>query len=244
MRAVFLGLSLAAGLAGSLTGQASAEQRPAPPAGHTVFTSVYDLSPLPTFSGTVAQYLPDPYGGISGLLLTDGTEILFAPDIGSAVSGLAKPGSRITGRGLKARSAPVIRAFSLTGSGRSVEDDGFQRSLPGLDQTPGPDISVQSVVAHPLYDLHGSVTGVILKDQTVVHIRSEDISRLSDWLRPGQVIHVAGTGHSSALGVALNAREIGPEGGKSVQITPEGSVPPGPAAGSPGYDVILGNLSK
>ncbi len=203
--------------------------------------AVYDFSVLPEFSGTVAQYIPDPFGGVSGLLLTNGTQILCSPDIASSITSLTRAGSTISGRGLQARQLPMIRAFTLTGpTGRTVEDDGLRLPLNQPDITPGPDIPVEGEVLYPLYNLHGAITGVILKNHAIIRIAPNEVSKLQDILTPGKIIRAFGPGHSGSAGTAIIARQIGLTTGNLISLTPEALIPPGAAPGSPDYDVIPG----
>lgn len=242
-------LRLAIVLAGSATALASASSRAAPHAAATrpaapapvpaVAASVYDMSMLPAFSGTVAQYIPSPAGGVSGVILTDGTQILVSPDLAWDLPKILKPGDRVTGNGLKGKTLPLIRAFSLTGPrGQRTEDTGITLPPHAPEMIAGPDIVVHGTVWLKLYDMRGTLAGAVLKDHTIIRLPSRGAEKVAAWLTPGATLYAAGPGTSGELGTALNAHQIGPTPEQTISIAADDVPPPGPPAGSPGYDII------
>ncbi|MBV1836571.1 hypothetical protein [Acetobacter estunensis] len=208
-------------------------------AGTPPTVSVYDVSMLPSFSGTVAQYLPSPAGGVSGVLFTDGTEVLVSPDLAWDVSKIVKPGERLTGTGLKGRQLPLIRAYTLAGPrGKRAEDTGITMPQHAPEMVTGPDIMVHGVVAQTLYDVHGVPAGVILKDRTVVQMPSRAATRLLPQLRPGTTIFAAGPGSTGEFGTSIYAHQVGPSAAQLSSLAADDVPPPGPPPGSPGYDFI------
>lgn len=202
---------------------------------------VYDLSSMSAFSGTVTQFLPAPDGGVLGLLLNGDTEVLVSPEIGHTLSGLIKVGDHISLRGVKAYTLPVIRAFAITSPrGRSVQDSLMAVPQHSPEMIIGPDIVVHGEIAMPLYNLGGQVSGVILKDHTLIHLIPREAARLAVWLKPGQSVYAVGTGNNGVLGTAINAREIGPAADRKEAVAISNVPLSGPAAGSAGYDVISG----
>lgn len=202
-------------------------------------TSVYDLSVLPAFSGTVSQYIPSPSGGIIGLLLNDGTEVLVSPAVADALPGLVKPGEQVSGNGLRGKTLPLIRAFTVSAPrGRRTEDTGITFPQHAPEMIAGPDLVAHGTVWRPLYNVQGSVTGVVLKDRTVIMVPPRSAPRIASLLTPGAMIYAAGPGTSGAQGTALNARQIGQDGEHMVPLSSDDMPPPGPPPGSPGYDLI------
>lgn len=202
---------------------------------------VYDLSSLSFFKGTVTQFLPAPDGGVLGVLLNGTTEVLVSPELGHTLAGLIKTGDEISVRGVQAYTLPVIRAFGITSPrGRSIQDSLMAVPQHAPEMIIGPDIVVKGEVAMPLYNLGGQVSGVILKDHTLIHLIPREAARLADWLKPGQSVYAIGTGNSGVLGTAINAREIGPSADRKEAVAISNVPVSGPAAGSAGYDVISG----
>ncbi|MFT8421151.1 MAG: hypothetical protein ABF665_06510 [Gluconacetobacter sp.] len=220
-----------AGLSALIAGPAMAASQP---------VSAYDLSPLPVTTGTVAHYLPTPGGDIDGLILTDGTEILCSHELGLAVASLVKPGEKISARGLHGRDLPIVRAYEIEDQrGRAVEDaETISARLPVT--TSGPDIVVDGTIRAPLYSLHGRLVGAVMQDYSVIHLAPAEATRLAAWLKPGQTLHAVGNGSTSALGTAIDAREIGPAMGQTVHVAPAAAPVAGPFPGSAAYDEIPG----
>lgn len=224
-------LPAVAGLSALIAGSAMAASQP---------VSAYDFSPLPVVTGTVAHYLPTPGGDIDGLILTDGTEILCSHELGLAVAGLVKPGEKISARGLRGRDLPIVRAYEIEDQrGRALEDaEATSARLPVT--TSGPDIVVDGTVRAPLYSLHGRLVGVVMQDYSTVHLAPAEATRLAAWLQQGHALHAVGTGSTSALGTAIDAREIGPSITQIVHVSPAAAPEAGPFPGSAAYDDISG----
>lgn len=203
---------------------------------------VYDLSALPRFSGQVTQFLPSSHGGVVGLVLNDGTQVFVSPDQGHTLAGLVKPGDVVEIRGLKGRTLPIIRAFGLTSPrGRGMQDTFIAMPRQSTEMIAGPDLVLHGEVWMPLYDLDGQLNGAVLKDHSVIYLPPREATRLAGWLKPGQTLYAVGTGSSGELGIAIDAREIGPASNQMVGVAGGSSLPPGPAPGSAGYDIIPGS---
>lgn len=248
MRTLFIfAVSLLASSATAFAAPAAKPAASAPFAAHQTVTEkqatgLYDLSSLPQFSGKIAQFLPAPHGGVLGVVLSDGTQVLVSPDQGHTLAGLIKPGDTVSIQGLKARTLPLIRAFSLTSPrGRSMQDSFIAIPQQSPEMITGPDIVLHGEIWMPLYDLNGQVSGVILKDHTVIYLSAREAARLAAWLKPGQTLYAVGTGTSGELGVAIDAREIGPTSEQMVSVAVGNAPVPGPAPGSAGYDIIPGS---
>lgn len=203
---------------------------------------VYDLSGLPHFSGQVMQFLPSSHGSVTGFILHDGTQVFISPDQGHTLAGLIKPGDTVDIRGLKGRTLPIIRAFGLTSPrGRGMQDTFIAMPRQSTEMIAGPDLVLHGEVWMPLYDLDGQLNGAVLKDHSVIYLPPREATRLAAWLKPGQTLYAVGTGSSGELGVAIDAREIGPASNQMVGVAVGNAPPPGPAPGSAGYDIIPGS---
>lgn len=204
-------------------------------------TGVYDLSALPVFTGSVVQFLPAPHGGIVGFVLNDGTQVFVSPEQAHTFAGLVKVGDKVEIRGIKGQVLPIIRAFSVASPrGRTVQDSFIEMPLHSPEMITGPDLVLHGEVWMPLYDVGGHLSGAVLKDHSVIYLSPREAGRVASLLQTGQTVYAVGSGSSGELGVAIDAREIGPAADKLVSIAVGNAPPPGPAAGSPGYDVIPG----
>lgn len=204
----------------------------------TTSVEVMDLSVLPAIKGNVKQYLPTPYGNLGGLLLNDGTQIMFSTMLGEAAKTFTRPGQNITIRGLKARYLPLLQAFVIENQqGQKIQEDSPEAGFSPVPIT-GPDLFVQGQVGQLLYNLQGKVMGVVLKDGTVVYIRPSDVSKLGFDLQPGVSLYVRGMGSYTAMGKALQARLIGTTENHMIELLQINAPPFGAPAGSPAYDYI------
>lgn len=200
--------------------------------------TVLDFSVLPVVKGNVAQYLPTPYGNLGGLLLTDGTQIMFSTMFGEIVKSFVHPGQDIAIRGLKAYTLPFVQAFEIINQqGEQIQEDSPDANFSPVPIT-GPDLFVNGTIRQILYDLQGEKMGAVLKDETVIYIRPSDVKKLDFVLSPGQRIYVRGMGSINALGKALQARDIGKTENTMVELAQFNVPPAGAPAGSPSYDYI------
>ncbi|MDI2091157.1 hypothetical protein [Commensalibacter oyaizuii] len=210
-----------------------------PASAHLVVgADVMDLSVLPKVKGNVAQYLPTPYGNLGGLLLTDGTQVIFSTMFGEAIKTLVRPGQDITIRGLKAHSLPLVQAFLIENQrGKKIQEDSPEAGFSPVPTT-GPDLYVNGRIERLLHNLQGQIMGMTLKDGTVIYIVPSDLKKLSFELAAGKTIYARGMGSVSALGKALQARLLGNSETNMVELSQFNAPPFGAPAGSPAYDYI------
>lgn len=199
---------------------------------------ILDLSVLPVIRGNVAQYLPTPYGNLGGLLLTDGTQVMFSTQFGEQVRAFVHPGQRMAIQGLKAYSLPFVQAFQFINQhGERIQEDSPDTDLSPVPVT-GPDLSVNGTIRQMLYTLQGQVMGMVLTDGTVIYIRASDVKKLDFTLKPGVTVYVQGIGSINGLGKALQVRTIGQSERTAVELSRFNAPPAGAPAGSPLYDYI------
>ena len=218
---------------------AAHSQPPALSPGEIASQGVYDLSPLRVFTGKIVQFLLSPNGAVTGFVLESGEQVFVTPEEGHAFAGLAKPGDTVQVRGLKSTTLPIIRAFEVTSAqGRSVRDTFISMPQHSPEMIAGPDLVLHGEIWMPLYTMGGQVAGVILKNHALVHLAPGEATRVAAMLKPGPERYAVGTGSNGAMGTAISARELGPTMETMVPIVVGNAPPPGPAAGSAGYDVI------
>src|SRR3954447_2388587 len=73
-----------------------------PPAARPRGEFWFDPTQLPSFTGTVERYLPNPRGETDALIFREGPQIVFPPDIADAVKQAAPPRPPPGARGLPA----------------------------------------------------------------------------------------------------------------------------------------------
>ncbi|SDB32199.1 hypothetical protein SAMN02927895_01132 [Belnapia rosea] len=173
----------------------------------------FDPTQLPSFTGTVERYLPNPRGETDALIFREGPQIVFPPDVAEAVQRDAPRGRSIIVWGIRARSAPVITmlAFAPSSDATPVVVDRFYWRLGGrLPQAEGTSLQFSGTVKQPYYTPQGEVAGAILEDGSVILVPAEAAKGAADLLKAGQSLAAAGPGRESSEGRALLADRIGP----------------------------------
>lgn len=202
-------------------------------------TGTYDTSQLPAIHGKVTQYDLTPRGDVDGLILDDGTEVHFRPDLGLQVTAIVRPGDAVTIHGLKARALKLVQAMSVTGdaSGKTVDDEGPAMGgrrpphPPGREPGGGQPMQAQGVIKMQLHGPRGDLNGVLLEDGTMVHLPPPEAIRLASELTAGKTITVHGNGLQNVLGHVIAAEAIGPDDAHLTTIAmPRPRPPRGPDA--------------
>ncbi len=198
MKAILLAATL---LAGGTGGMAFAQQASQP---------VYDASQLPQVQGKVAQYSLTPRGDVDGVILEDGTQVHFPPDMSTALVFAVRPGDSVTIHGLKAKALPLVMAMSITNDAThqtvtNAGPRGPHREAAGAAR------EINGQVKTPLYGPRGEVNGVLLADGTEVRLPPPDATKLADMLATGKTIVVRGEAIDGPLGKLMLARAIGPD---------------------------------
>ena len=191
---------------------AAAEEKaaPAPPGGELWF----DPTQLPSFTGTVERYLPNPRGETDALLFREGPQVVFPPDVAAAVQRVAPPGETLVVWGIRARRAPVITmlAFGATGEDTpTVVERPYWRWTGADPQDRMQRLQVAGKVMQPYYSPQGETVGAILDDGTVVMLPQDaaDSKDLAELLRPGATLAAEGLGTAAPDRRALRADRIG-----------------------------------
>jgi hypothetical protein len=170
-----------------------------------------------------------PRGDVDGLILTDGTEVHFPPHLSTQLVYAVKPGDAVTVHGLKALTALLVAAISITndGSGQTVIDNG-----PGFGPGPrgprqvGQPISVQGRVQATLHGPRGDVNGAMLDDGTILRLPPPEADRFAALLAPGQTIAAQGDGLVTPMGRVVEVQAIGPSAAQLNAVQRPGP-PPG-----------------
>jgi hypothetical protein len=172
----------------------------------------FDPTQLPSFTGTVERYLPNPRGETDALMFREGPQVVFPPDVAEAVRQAAPAGRPIIVWGIRARTAPVITmlAFAPNGETTPVVVERFYWRLAGRQASEAAvPLTAAGVVRQPYYTPQGEVAGAILEDGTVVLVPAGSADPFKDLLRAGQRLAAVGKGHEGPAGRALLAAELG-----------------------------------
>src|SRR5437016_4114232 len=73
----------------------------------------FDPTQLPSFTGTVDRFLPNPDGHIDRLVFKEGPQIAFPPDAFEAIQQAAPAGKSLVVWGIRARGGPVITMLAF-----------------------------------------------------------------------------------------------------------------------------------
>jgi hypothetical protein len=157
--------------------------------------------------GTVAQYSLTPHGDIDGLILADGTEVLWPPHLSTELVFYIRPGDAVTIHGSKSKVGvtPMVDAESVTNDATRVTV-----ANTGPPSPPKP-LDDEGRIKAQLHSWSGTLSGVLLENGTIVRLPPPEAKRLSDSLVVGKLIHASGDGAGSSLGKVIAAREIGPD---------------------------------
>jgi hypothetical protein len=206
---------------------------------------LYDPQQFPTQRGVVQQFTLTPSGDIDGLILVDGTEVKTPPHLSTQMAYSVKLGDTVTIHGLRAAALALVQAVSVTDeqSGRSVVDDG----PPGPGRRPPPPpadpasldnlVEIHGHVRITLHGPQGEVNGALMEDGTNLRLPPPEAARFSGLLRPGQALVAKGVKTANAVGIVVDAHEIGAsEDQMSIVAEPRGPggrPPPPPSCDAP-----------
>ncbi|TDH62579.1 hypothetical protein E2C06_10585 [Dankookia rubra] len=172
----------------------------------------FDPTQLPSFTGTVERYLPNPRGETDALIFREGPQIVFPPDIADAVRQAAPPGKPLVAWGIRARSAPVITmlAFAPSADAAPTVLDRFYWRLGGRQPLEhAAHLAVAGTVKQPYYTPQGEVAGAVLEDGTVVLVPQGAAEGAKDLLKAGAKLAAEGIGSEGEAGRALLASALG-----------------------------------
>jgi hypothetical protein len=185
----------------------------------------FDPTQLPSFTGTVERYLLNPRGETDALIFREGPQVVFPPDIATAVRQAAPPGRPIIVWGIRARTAPVITMLAFAPSSDAtptvVERLYWRLSgRQGMDRA-GP-VAIAGTVKQPYYAPQGDIAGAILEDGSVVLLPQGAVEAFRDLLKPGAKLAAEGMGQAGEAGRAVLAARLGeaPEALRPVPVPP------------------------
>ena len=170
----------------------------------------FDATQLPSFTGIVDRFLPNPDGRVDRLIFKEGPQIVFPPDAFEAVREVAPAGRPLVVWGIRARSAAVITmlAFGAPDKEPTVLDRFYWR--PEATQKQGRrEMLLIGTVWVPYLSPQGETTGAILENGDVIRVEQKIAAMFKDHFVAGAKIVAGGTGSESPLGKAIDADQIG-----------------------------------
>jgi len=199
--------------AASLIGVTAAfAQTPPPPPPPVAPTA--PLAASQVVSGTVQQWLLNPNGEVDGLLLTDGTQVGFAPHLSAALTRAIALKDSVQVTGWRTASGSALRAQTIrsTTSGRSVSEQPPEAgAAPPAPREPGAltEMMASSRIARVLVGPMGEAQGAIVDNGSIVRFPPHVGALLGDSLKVGAPLYARGYGTRNAWGSAFEATRIG-----------------------------------
>jgi hypothetical protein len=168
-------------------------------------------------SGVVSQYLTNPQGRIEGVLLTDGTQVRYAPQVDADFARTIRVNEKISAQG-DTEKGHAFRALTISDlASRSTVAETRKSAVP----LPSPADRVKSElkplkaegsIAALLSSPQGEPDGMVLDSKTIVRFPPEAAQRLVNLLTVGQKITAKGLGTENEFGCSIEAAEIGAPG--------------------------------
>ena len=170
----------------------------------------FDPTQLPSFTGVVDRFLPNPDGSVDRLIFKEGPQIAFPPDAFEAVREVAPVGRPLIVWGIRARSAPVITmlAFGVPDGEPTILDRFYWRPDPGQKHA-RQEILLIGTVWVPYLSPQGKTAGAILENGDIIRVEPKVAALLKERFVAGAKIVAEGTGVDTPLGKAMDAERIG-----------------------------------
>lgn len=188
----------------------------------------FDPTQLPSFTGTVDRFLPNPDGEVDRLIFKEGPQIVFPPDAFEAVRQIAPKGQKLVVWGIRARSAAVITmlAFAVPDGAPTVLDRFYWRPAPPRPQGRR-EMTLIGKVWAPYLSPQGQTEGAILESGDVIRVEPPAAGGFKKRFAEGAPILAAGRGADTPLGKAIDADRVG-ESVDTLEAVPQPR--PGPHA--------------
>lgn len=170
----------------------------------------FDPTQLPSFTGVVDRFLPNPDGSVDRLIFKEGPQIAFPPDAFEVIREVAPVGHPLVVWGIRARSAPIITmlAFGAPDGEPNILDRFYWRPGPSQKQARQKMLLVGTVWV-PYLSPQGKTAGAILENGDVIRVEPKVAAILTDRFVAGGKIAAEGTGVDTPLGKAIDAERIG-----------------------------------
>lgn len=172
----------------------------------------FDPTQLPTFTGTVDRYLPNPRGEVDGLLFREGPQIVFPPHIAADLRRAVAPGRPVVVWGIRARNAPVITMLAWAPDDRTepamVDRPAWRFGFDDYEAQQR--LRAEGRVRAQLLTARGEVAGVILESGPVLRIGPAAAARLGDRIKVGADLAAEGPGMETEHGIGIAVDRLGP----------------------------------
>lgn len=170
----------------------------------------FDPTQLPSYSGRMDRWMPNPGGETDRGLFRERAQFVFQPaEAEFLAAAAAERGVPLTVWGIRARSAPVITMLAWS---RNVSEGAmfvdrpswFPSILQGTEEH-----SLTGKILAPLLTPQGESMGMILAEGGVVRLAAEVRRALGDRLATGEMIAAEGRGKRVGKVIAIDADKLG-----------------------------------
>lgn len=174
-------------------------------------TAAFTHSPIAA-EGIIRQYVIDPRGEVQGLLLRDGTYIIFTSRVQREVIATMKPGASIRVEGRRYKEFPLVEPDTIvnvgTGASLQIPAHGEGPIPPPKESLSVHEMRVDGSIDQLLYDRSGKVAGFVFHDGTEVWLPPD----VNDQFRRSFHVHdrliVEGHGTENEYGRAMESLAI------------------------------------
>jgi hypothetical protein len=176
-----------------------------------------DLEILREGTGEMARFIVTVRGRLDGLLLEDGLEARFPPQLSERLGAVLRRGRTVSISGYRSPAAPVVIAFSVTdvASNKTVAiaEEGPEVAEAPLPLT-GPPVegaqptTISGKVKRAIYRPQGGVEGAVLQDDQILRLTPQTSNRAELLLSPGRNVTVQGWRAPTPFGFVIAAEQV------------------------------------
>ncbi|MEH1951979.1 MAG: hypothetical protein V7K77_34250 [Nostoc sp.] len=178
-----------------------------------------------TFTGEVKQYLLNPEGKVDGLLLNNGLQVKFPPQMADSLVGIITPNTKVSifgNSGFSTRFGQEVRAKSITNSqtGQTLVEQPPTTAPQPPNLNNYSTLSAEGTAQNWLVGHRGEINGVIISNGTIVKFPPHVGEQLASMANIGNTIQAKGFGTRNRYGQILEATALSVNG-QSVSLQPK-----------------------
>ncbi|MFN6526952.1 hypothetical protein [Nostoc sp. ChiSLP03a] len=183
-----------------------------------------------TFTGEVKQYLLNPEGKVDGLLLNNGLQVKFPPQMADSLVRIITPNTKVSifgDPGFSTRFGQEVRAKSITNSqtGQTLVEQPPTTAPQPPSLSNYSTLSAQGTAQNWLVGHRGEINGVIISNGTIVKFPPHVGEQLTSMANIKNTIQANGFGTRNRYGQILEATALSVNG-QSVSLQPKAIIEP------------------
>ncbi|MEH2153693.1 hypothetical protein [Nostoc sp.] len=178
-----------------------------------------------TFTGEVKQYLLNPEGKVDGLLLNNGLQVKFPPQMADSLVAMITPNTNVSifgNSGFSTRFGQEVRAKKITNSqtGQTLVEQPPTTAPQPPNLSNYSTLSAEGTAQNWLVGHRGEINGVIISNGTIVKFPPHVGEQLASMANIGNTIQAKGFGTRNRYGQILEATALSVNG-QSVSLQPK-----------------------